>query len=295
MHKFLRTIGFSLYEKDRDIDKLLDRLCEDLSDMRRIQIDEESNLCEIRREVAPGMGIAIYGEMDRDGRYQRMYYYPYLNSSDITSEVSCSIQRHTERETYAGLLDEYKVGISLIFYIDNSFECRERLIDHHSMDTSYSCLTGLAVSGKVLLPIHKSDKQREKAKVAAKDRNNLLEAAKNGDEDAMETLTIEDIDLYSQASRRVMKEDLYSIIDSCFMPCGVECDQYSVIGEIIKIEEKKNQITEEEVYDFTLECSDLIFHVCIAKKDLTGTPEIGRRFKGQVWMQGTVKFKESVE
>ncbi len=84
----------------------------------------------------------------------------------------------------------------------------------------------------------------------------------------METLTIEDIDLYSQASRRVMKEDLYSIIDSCFMPCGVECDQYSVIGEIIKIDEMKNHITEEEVYDFTLECSDLIFHVCIAKKRL---------------------------
>ncbi len=113
------------------------------------------------------------------------------------------------------------------------------------MDTIYSCLTGLAVSGKVLLPIQKSEKQREKARVAAKDRNNLLEAAKNGDEDAMETLTIEDIDLYSQASRRVMKEDLYSIIDSCFMPCGVECDQYSVIGEIIKIDEMKNHITEE--------------------------------------------------
>ncbi len=60
MHKFLRTIGFSLYEKDREIDKLLDKLCEDLSDVKRIQIDEESNLCEIRREVAPGMGIAIY-------------------------------------------------------------------------------------------------------------------------------------------------------------------------------------------------------------------------------------------
>jgi hypothetical protein len=48
----------------------------------------------------------------------------------------------------------------------------------------------------------------------------------------METLTIEDIDLYSKISRRAMKEDLYSIIDSCFMPCGIECDQYSVIGEI---------------------------------------------------------------
>lgn len=295
MHKFLRTIGFSLYQKDREIEKLLDKLCEDLSGMKRIQIDEESNLCELRREVAPGMGIAIFGEMDREGNFQRSYYYPYLKSNDVTSEVSCSVQRHTERETYAGLMDEFKVGISLIFYIDNSFECRERIIDHHPMDTKDVCLTGLAVSGKILLPIQKTETQREKARVEAKDRNTLLEAAKNGDEDAMETLTIEDIDLYSQASRRVMKEDLYSIIDSCFMPCGVECDQYSIIGEIIKIEEKKNQITQEEVYDFTLECSDLTFHVVIAKKDLTGTPEVGRRFKGQIWMQGIVNFAEQVE
>ncbi len=295
MHKFLRTIGFSQYQKDKEIEKLLDKLCEDLSSLKRIQIDEESNLCEFRREVAPGMGIAVFGEMDREGEFQRSYYYPYLISNDMTSEVSCSIQRHTERETYAGLLDEFKVGISLIFYIDNSFECRERIIDHHPLDTKDVCLSGLAVSGKVLLPIQKTEIQREKARVAAMDRNTLLEAAKNGDEDAMESLTIEDIDLYSQASRRVMKEDLYSIIDSCFMPCGVECDQYSIIGEIIKIDEKKNQITEEEIYDFTLECSDLIFHVGIAKKDLVGTPEIGRRFKGQIWMQGIVNFTEPIE
>ena len=68
------------------------------------------------------------------------------------------------------------------------------------------------------------------SRVASKDRNSLIEAAKSGDEDAMETLTIEDIDLYSKISRRATKEDLYSIIDSCFMPYGVECDQYSVIG-----------------------------------------------------------------
>ena len=295
MHKFLRTIGFSLYQKDRDIEKLLDQFCEDLSGLKRIQIDEESNLCELRKEVAPGMGVAIFGEMDLEGKFQRSYYYPYLNTIDVTSDVPCTIQRHTERETYAGLLDEYKVGISLIFYIDNSFECRERFIDHHSMDTRDACLSGLSVEGKILLPIQKSDKQRENARVAAKDRNTLLEAAKNGDEDAMETLTIEDIDLYSQASRRAMKEDLYSIIDSCFMPCGVECDQYSIIGEILKIDEKKNQITDEEVYDFMLECSDLIFHVAIAKKDLTGVPEVGRRFKGEIWMQGTVNFKEKAE
>ena len=131
-------------------------------------------------------------------------------------------------------------------------------------------LTGLAIEGKVLLPLHKTRKQIEMAKVAARDRNNLLEAAKKGDEDAMETLTIEDIDLYSQVSRSAMKEDLYSIVDSSFMPCGIECDQYSIIGEITGIETKENRVSGELVYDLTISCSDMVFHVGIAQKDLDG-------------------------
>ena len=130
------------------------------------------------------------------------------------------------------------------------------------------------------------------AKAAMTNRNNLIEAARNGDESAMETLTIDDIDLYSRISRRAMKEDLYSIIDSCFMPCGVECDQYSVIGEIKDIQKAKNIYTKEELYVLSLECNDLLFNVCINSQDLIGEPEIGRRFKGQIWLQGTLNFEE---
>ena len=38
-------------------------------------------------------------------------------------------------------------------------------------------------------------------------------------------------------------------------------DQYSVIGEITHIEEKKNSFTGEMVYDLTLDCNDMLFHV----------------------------------
>lgn len=292
MHKYLRTIGFSTYQKKKDINKLLHAL-EQASDRRqRIQIEPETNLCEVRAEIAPGMGLAIVGEVDEHGIFQREYYYPYLTSHDISSTVDCSIQRHTEKETFAGLLDENRVGISLIFYLDNGFEYRERLLDRSSTRPVSVNLTGLSIEGKILLPLHKTMKQIEMAKVAAKDRNSLLEAARNGDEDAMETLTIEDIDMYSQISRRVMKEDLYSIVDSCFMPSGIECDQYSVIGEITQIEEKVNQITSETVYDLTLNCNDMIFHIAIAKLDLLGEPVVGRRFKGQIWMQGIANFAD---
>lgn len=291
MHKFLRTVGFSMYQKKRDIENLIEGLIRDKELVKKVQIDGDTNLCEIHGEIAPGMGIAAVGEMDAQDNFHMEYYYPYLRSREESSTSDCSIQRHTEKETYSGLLDEYKVGISLIYYLENMMEYRERKQNKESVETEAVCLSGLSVKGKIMLPIQKTEKQIAMAKVESKDRNNLLEAAKNGDEDAMETLTIEDIDLYSQISRRVMKEDIYSIIDTCFMPCGIECDQYAIIGDIISMEILKNKITEEEVYNFTLDCNDLIFHVAINKKDLVGEPMVGRRFKGQIWMQGTAKFR----
>ena len=292
MHKFLCSVGFGKYQKKKEIARLLDELEKSVAERKRIQVEPDSNLCEIRAEVAQGMGIVMVGETDEDGVFRREYYYPYLTAEDVSSEVECSIQRHAEKETYAGLLDETRVGISLIFYLDNGFEYLERKLDNVSQKVKAVKLTGLSEEGKILLPLHKTRKQIEKAKVAAKDRTRLLEAARNGDEDAMETLTIEDIDMYSQISRRVMKEDIYSIVDSSFMPSGIECDHYTVIGEIIRVEEKVNRISSEVVYDLTLSCNDMVFHVGIAKRNLLGEPVIGRRFKGQIWMQGAAVFEE---
>ena len=293
MHKFLRTVGFSLYQKKHDIQKLLQDLTEqaESSQIWKLQLDCESNLCRVRAEIAPDMGFDIYGEMDEFGTIKPEYYVPYLLSHDMSSEADCSIQRHTEKETYAGLLDEYRVGISLIYYLENLMEYQERVLQKNSTETSSVNLSGLCISGKILLPIKKNTNQKEMANVASKERNSLLEAAKNGDEDAMEMLTLEDIDLYSQISRRVTKEDIYSIIDTSFMPAGIECDQYSVIGDILSIDKKKNRLTGEEVYDMKLECNDMIFHIAINSQDLVGEPEVGRRFKGQIWMIGTAKFK----
>ncbi len=289
MHRFLRSIGFGAYTKKREVERLL-RDLEKSASRQRVSIDEETNLCELRTEVASGMGVVMVGELDDHGVFRREYYYPFLNGSDVSSEADCSIQRHTEKETYGGLLDEYRVGISLIFYLNNCFEYRERMVNGWPLKAVSVNLTGLASEGKILLPIHKTRKQIEMAEVAAKTHNSLMEAAKNGDAEAMETLTIEDIDLYSQISRRMMKEDVYSIADSSFMPSGIECDQYSVVGEITHINEKVNAVTEEKVYDLTLSCNDMRFHVGIAGADLTGEPKVGRRFKGQIWMQGVARF-----
>ena len=50
--------------------------------------------------------------------------------------------------------------------------------------------------------------------------------------------------------------------------------------------------TKEEIYKFKVDCNDVLFTVCINSKDLLGQPEVGRRFKGQIWMQGILNFEE---
>lgn len=290
MHKFMRTVGFSTYQKKKEMEQLLAQLAAEARSTGQMTEKEGSVFCELRAELADGMGVALAGEMDEEGKFQQEYYFPYMTNPGISSDADCSIQRHAERETYAGLLDEYRVGISLIFYMENSMSYRSRRQNKEKAEPKGVSLTGLSVQGKVLLPVKKTKQQAENLRQASKKRTSLIEAAKNGDEDAIETLTIEDIDLYSMVSRRIAHEDIYSIIDTCFMPCGVECDQYSIIGEITGIEVKTNRLTGEEVYNLALDCNDMNFHVAINKMDLLGEPQVGRRFKGQVWMQGTVEF-----
>ncbi|MDO4296789.1 MAG: DUF3881 family protein [bacterium] len=291
MHKFLRAVGFSQFVRKKDIDVLLQRLIREYPIENRIVLDSESNLCEIRAQVSKDMGLSLFGEEDKEGNFHLEYYYPYLLSEIVTSNAFCSIQRHTEKETHAGFLDEYRVGISLIFYLSNEIAyLKERKEKQGNLKIAHACLSGLSTSGKILFPVKKTQKQIEMAKVYARDRNNQLEAAKNGDEDAIDKLTLEDVDLYSRVSRRVMTEDIYSIIDSYFMPCGIECDQYSVMGEIMDVTEQTNQITQEEMYILTIESSDITFKVGINKMDLLGEPAVGRRFKGKIWMQGSATF-----
>ena len=236
------------------------------------------------------MGVAIAGRLTERGTFKQEYYFPYVENTQITSRADCSIQRHTERETFAGLLDEYRVGISLIFYMENSMEYRLRTQERLPLLPKGAALSGLSVQGKILLPVQKTLKQTEDRKKAASKRSSLIEAAKRGDEDAIETLTVEDIDLFSSVSRRVAREDIYSIVETCFMPSGIECDQYAIIGNILSVDRRTNRITGEEILLLGLECNDLNFMIAVNSMDLIGEPAVGRRFKGQIWMQGNVAF-----
>ena len=69
----------------------------------------------------------------------------------------------------------------------------------------------------------------QKTKESSRNRDRMIAAAREGDQDAIESLTLEDIDTYAEISRRVKKEDILTIVESYFMPFGIACDEYSVL------------------------------------------------------------------
>ena len=151
-------------------------------------------------------------------------------------------------------------------------------------------LSALSVSGTVMLPIKKDKEQLQRVKQESATRSSLMAAARKGDEDAIETLTLEDMDMYTAISKRIHKEDVFSLVDTYFMPYGVECDHYSVLGEIMEMNLVTNKVTGEKIYILKICTNELTFDLSINIIDLYGEPQVGRRFKGVIWLQGNINF-----
>ena len=292
MHRYLRAIGFSQKNRKEIQDIVMDSIKK--SDRRGYTLaNDETMLAEFSRDYADGMGITAAGTFDDDDKFHLEYYYPYLKGTGISSYEDISVEKHAAEDSYAGVCDDVKVGISVIFYLQNKIPyVKAQTTGRLPIKGTSVTFSGLSVKGTVLLPMQKISDDSDKIVQDLTERAKLLAAAKNGDEEAIETLTLEDMDLYSSISRRIKEEDVYSIVDTCFMPYGVECDQYSIIGEIKEVKLVTNHITEEQIYVLTVFCNELTFDVAINIIDLFGEPQVGRRFKGVIWLQGKINFPE---
>lgn len=291
MHKFLRAVGFSQYTEKKQVQKLIRDIIIHADERSYTTVGKKTLVAEFDRNFAEDIGIAVCGEFDEDDTYSFDYYLPYLRSDLVSTAEDISIERHAANESYAGICDDPKVGVSLIFYLQNMISYLKLQGEGKipAKGTSLN-LSALSCQGTIMMPIQKTEWQKKKIAKDAVQRNRLIQAARGGDEEAMESLTLEDMDTYTSISRKIQKADIFSLVDTYFMPYGVECDQYSVLGEITDMKLVTNGLTGEKVHILTLCCNDLNLKVAINSIDLLGEPAIGRRFKGSVWLQGQVNF-----
>lgn len=289
MHHYLRAIGFSRIRNLKQLNELLDDTVAHPSSRSITTIGADTSMVQASKEFGDTYGISIIGEYDSDNHLIVEHYFPYVVGTTTKWEDSILVESHTDKEAYAGVSENTNIGIPLIFYLLNIADyIRNKWSNEYNRPFNQVAYSGLSIEGRILLGIDKDEEQLRLEKQGQRNRNRLIAAAREGDADAIESLTLEDIDLYSSISRRAKNEDLYSIVDSCFIPYGVNSEQYSIVGTILDFHLRENPITHETMYLLLVEVNDISMDIMINTQDLLGEPAIGRRFKGNVWIQGYI-------
>ena len=290
-HRFLRSIGFLSMQSSKEIKKVLKLVLMSPTEKQYVTLKDDSIAVEYRKDFSDSFGIAVCGEFSDEADFDYEFFYPYFRGQYISTTTDIELERLAETESFEGVFDDTRIGISIIFRLMNRLDYLKILMrDDITQLKEPVTLSGLAESGSILLPIKKNKRQMIQEKKNTIERNRLLADARAGDEAALETLTLKDIDIYSSISRKIMTEDIFTLVDTYVMPSGLECDMYAVMGEILDVKKKENDLSGETVFIMTLNCNDLVFDVCINKDDLTGEPLKGRRFKGNIWLTGKIDF-----
>ena len=290
MHNYLESVGFRRITSHREMDRLMrDTVLH--FDRKEIFKNEKGRICgEFSKDYAPDMGLTVCGEFE-DGDFRPDYTFPFFNGATISMNREVDFERHAGEDSYAGACEDPRIGATIIFYLNNVGQYRRAEANKLlSFDPYPIKLSALAREGTVLLPVYQAETDKNRNADIREAHYKLISEARGGDEAAIEALTTQDMEDYSVVSKRIRNEDVFSIVDTCFLPYGIECDQYNICGNILSCERVKNVYTSEFVYQMQLEVCDLCLDVCINEDRIEGVPRVGRRLRALVWLQGLVHF-----
>ena len=286
MHKFMRAIGFCNCYSKQQFDQVIKDVMSCPDEEYMVTDHKNRKLFQLKKRYSTRMGVSVMGEIDQFGFRNVLYAFPFVEGLIETEEMEIQLQKFAEKDAFAGISEDYNLGVSLIFYVMNVAPTIDRINRKPNEDIHSVVLSALSTDGTILFGVEKDDQQLQEEYQDGLIRRDLFQKAQNGDADAIESITLQDIDLSALIARRAQQEDIYSIVDTTFMPYGVESDQYTIVGYIDNIFKFRNVQTNDLVYILEVVCNDVHLSVSINAKDLFGEPQVGRRFKGNIWMQG---------
>ncbi len=293
MHSYLRAIGFGGPDCNKNIRYLLDKIIEKDETVNKA-VKKEGESVEIFKHFSANMGISFHGEFLSDNSFNCDFYYPFAVPMKYMQYDEINIEKNVMNMSFYASCEDNRLGFSVIFFVQNGLDYIN--FDNNRGISKLSAKVGfvaMSLSGKILMPIKKDSSYNSVSNELRRYRGEVLKEARKGNQEAIDAMAIDEMNEYNQICKRMVNEDILSIVDTSIMPYGIECDKYQIIGEIKDIVEDKNGISDEEILEMLLDCNDISLTLLINKKDLLGIPKIGRRFKGVVWLQGKIDFNYS--
>jgi len=290
---YIKALGFSEYDSKEKAEELVTYIIEHPTN-RYITTDQEGKVkVEYYKSYGKDFGLAVRGELDQKEELLIHTVVPYAKGRTLFDTHEVDIVENGDSFNYSVFCEEIKSGTPVSFFLQN-------LVDYLDIEVEEDVyingakLALFAVEGTVILPIEKEDDDHlELAEEMI--REELLNQARDGDEEAIDALEEEALEATKILRERLKKEDLLTILEGFFIPVGEEADIYSVLGTIMEAKKLINRVTREYVWRIKLACMNMVFDVYINAEDLIGKPMKGMRFKGTCWVHGSIDFDPAAE
>lgn len=289
MLKYLRAIGFSQIRTRADLRPIVQEIAKSPMWVEQTSPETGVNVIRMTREYGDGFGISIVGENVENDFFPAQIY-PCARDAGDHETGFCQIEEHVVSNTYSGDLDFD--NLSVIFHIQN---ISDALIEccHAEEVVSDVCFHAFSTEGKVLLPIRRTS-------FSLQEEQDRIEMERNISEDsnaaALAETGVAALMFQEEIRSRIRHEDVLSIVDNTFLPVGVDCECYQILGDIEDAEILSNYETGEQVYMLHVQVRGvtrgLMLEIFINEKDLLGEPAPSRRFSGTIWLSGSWKEAE---
>ena len=324
MNTYLRAIGFSKIEDTEELNEFFSKNLEEKYLVANVTGGDRI-IGQYNIGVTQNAGIAFIGEHPEREHVLCDYYFPYAMSHTPFAIDECLVRRYRDRDAYLGIVDDAPLGFSLVFYLTNPVLYNSFVKSGKEYYVKNIYLAGLSIGGVIILPLEDEKSDTTSTEVLSDNydatneydnpddvsldekKNNYINF--NSDDIKQDMINhplndkefakrkMEQLDLLlDNLLVRSQKEDLFSIVHTTISPAdSLECDEYDIIGDIISCTQKVNVWTDEVIWDLKVKALDIIINVFINAEDLVGEPMVGRRFKGQIWLQGEIEFLEKTK
>jgi len=287
---YISALGFSSYNTKEKAEKLVTDIIEAPNTRYISNYKTDEIKVEYYKEYGNEFGLIVRGALSSTEELTVYSLIPYAIGSHITDTHEIDVVKGDKKDIYNAYCEESKSGTPVSFFLQNVIDYLE-IEDQEDVYIEGVRLVAFSVEGTVILPIDKDETDVLLEEEEDVFREELLEKARNGDEEAMQILEEEALESSEILQERLKDEDLLSILEGFFVPMGDHDDIYSLLGTIVDVTQTTNKMTNEKIFILSIKCMNLILDVYINDKDIVGVPSVGMRFKGTSWVHGLIEFE----
>ena len=106
MHSYLKAVGFSQVTRRSEVKEIIRDVIANYDEKVCVENHPEGVFVQFSKNYGCDCGISVCGQYDENGEFHVEYYFPFFRGTGITSKEKVTVERHTDKESYAGACDD---------------------------------------------------------------------------------------------------------------------------------------------------------------------------------------------